>query len=343
MRILVIGGTRFIGPHVVRYLSAEGHEVVLFHRGHTEADLPVEVKHIRGDRERLADSADELRGCAPQVVLDMIAATEQDAQSVMSTFRGVAQRIVALSSQDVYRAYGVLIGIESGPTEPVPLSEDAPLRRKLYPYRDQAAGPDDRSYHYEKILAERAFMSDPELPGTVLRLPMVYGPRDRQHRLFEFLKRMDDRRPAILLGEGLAAWRWTRGYVENVAAAVALAVTDQRATGRIYNVGETDALSMADWVGEIGRAAGWNGEVAVVPEGRLPPHLTAHVDTAQHLVADTGRMRRELGYDEPVSRGDGLLRTIAWERAHPPEEIDLRQFDYAAEDVVLAELQTHGG
>lgn len=343
MRILVIGGTGFTGPHVVRRLSAMGHEVVLFHRGRTEADLPVGVKRIRGDRERLADSADQLRGCAPQVVLDMIAATEQDAQSVMSAFKGIAQRVVALSSQDVYRAYGMLIGIESGPAEPVPLSEDAPLRRKLYPYRDQAAGPDDRSYHYEKILAERAFMSDPELPGTVLRLPMVYGPRDRQHRLFEFLKRMDDGRPAILLGKGLAGWRWTRGYVENVAAALALAVTDERAIGRIFNVGEADALSTAEWVREIGRAAGWNGEVVAVPEGRLPPHLTTDVNTVQHLVADTGRIRRELGYDEPVSRDETLVRTIAWERAHPPDEVDLRQFDYAAEDAVLAELETDGG
>jgi nucleoside-diphosphate-sugar epimerase len=43
------------------------------------------------------------------------------------------------------------------------------------------------------------------LPGTVLRLPTVYGPGDYQHRLFEYLKRMDDGRPAILLGEGVAS------------------------------------------------------------------------------------------------------------------------------------------
>ena len=63
------------------------------------------------------------------------------------------------------------------------------------------------------------------LPGTVLRLPTVYGPGDYQHRLFEYLKRMDDGRPAIPLGEGVASWRWTHGYVEDVALAVVLAVT----------------------------------------------------------------------------------------------------------------------
>ncbi|HCJ33637.1 MAG TPA: NAD-dependent dehydratase, partial [Ktedonobacter sp.] len=53
-------------------------------------------------------------------------------------------------------------------------------------------------------------MSDPMLPGTILRLPMMYGPRDKQHRLFEYLKRMDDQRLAIILGEAYARWRWPR-------------------------------------------------------------------------------------------------------------------------------------
>ena len=86
-------------------------------------------------------------------------------------------------------------------------------------------------------------MSEPELPGTILRFPMVYGPCDRQHRTFEYLKRMDDGRPVILLDEGQAEWRWTKGYVENLALAVVLAVTDERAAGRIYHVGERETLT----------------------------------------------------------------------------------------------------
>ena len=61
-------------------------------------------------------------------------------------------------------------------------------------------------------------MDDRELPGTVLRLPMVYGPGDPLHRLFPILKRIDDGRPALLLDERMAQWRATRGFVENVAA-----------------------------------------------------------------------------------------------------------------------------
>ena len=60
---------------------------------------------------------------------------------------------------------------------------------------------------------------------------MVHGPRDYQHRLFPYLKRMDDGRPAIVLDEDRARMRVTRGYVEDVAAAIALAATDPRASG----------------------------------------------------------------------------------------------------------------
>ncbi len=110
---------------------------------------------------------------------------------------------------------------------------------------------------YDKIAVERVVLANADLPGTVLRLPMVYGPGDSQHRLFEYLKRMDDNRPTIPVDEGLASWRWTRGYVENVAAAVALAATNPRATGRVYNVGEDKGRSTIEWIEEIGGAAGW--------------------------------------------------------------------------------------
>jgi nucleoside-diphosphate-sugar epimerase len=269
MRILVIGGTRFVGPPVVRRLVEQGHQVAVFHRGKTEAELPQEVEHLHGDRTRLPEFRDAVRRFGPEVALDMAAYTEAEAQTVGEAVRGVARRIVGVSSMDVYWAYGRFHGTEPGPPEPVPLSEDAPLRERHYPYRGEGRGLDD----YEKILVERVVMSSRDIAGTVLRLPMVYGPGDYQHRLFVDLKRMDDARPAILLAEDVARWRWTRGYVEDVAAAIALATTDDRAAGRVYNVGEADALSYAEWVERLGRAAGWRGRVVALPGERLPAHL----------------------------------------------------------------------
>jgi nucleoside-diphosphate-sugar epimerase len=340
MRILIIGGTRFIGPYVVRRLvEAGGHSVTLFHRGETKADLPPSVNHIYGKRRDLSSFAAEFKSLAPDVVLDMIPYTKEEAHTLMRVFKNVARRVVAISSADVYRAYGRLLRLETGEPDAVPLDENAPLRESFYPYRAQAVGTEDFKYHYDKILVERTVMSDKHLPGTVLRLPAVYGVGDPQHRLFGYLKRMDDNRPAIFLEEEQARWRWTRGSVENVADAIALVVTDNRAVNRIYNVGERDALAEADWVRSIGQAAGWDGQVVTVPKSSLLEHLAANVDYAHHLFTDTTRLREELGYDEHISREDALRRTITWERANLPAEVFPAEIEYAAEDELLAKLK----
>ena len=342
MRILVIGGTRFMGPQVVRNLNEQDHDITLFHRGQTHADLPQGIKELHGDRHSLSTSASELRKLAPDVVLDMIPFSEHDAQQLMNTFIGIAGRVVAISSQDVYRAFGRVNRKESGPPDPLPITEDSPLRENLYPYRGVTPRqPDDSGRwmdDYDKILVERLVMSNPNLPGTVLRLPAVYGPGDYQHRLFHFLKRMDDNRPAILLDENVARWRWTHGYVEDIASAIVLAVTDDRARGRIYNLGEPYTLTMAEWISSIGHLAGWQGRVITLPKDRLPTHLVEDIDASQDIVVDTTRIRKELEYREQVDPDEALRRTIVWERAHPPEKIDPKEFDYAAEDAALSKM-----
>ena len=338
MRILIIGGTAFTGPHVVRQLVREGHEVVLFHRGQTDAKLPKAVRRILGDRREWEDHKTELRRVEPELILDAIPMGPQSAWDVITTFSGIARRVVALSSQDVYRAYGTLIGLNEGPVETAPLTEDAPLRSLLYPYRGRAQSAEDRMYNYEKILPERLYLGDPGLDATILRLPMIYGPRDRQQRTFEYLKRMDDGRPYILLGKAMAEWRWTKGYVTDVAQAIALAVTHEQAAGRVYNVGEPETPTELEWVQAIGLAAGWNGQIALIPSSLVPAFLDAGINTDQPLVTDTTRIREELGYAERLPREQALRQTVDWQRGNPPEQIDGSRFDYAAEDELLAEL-----
>jgi nucleoside-diphosphate-sugar epimerase len=236
----------------------------------------------------------------------------------------------------VYRAYGCLLGLEEGPPATAPFDEDSPLRTALYPYRDGCKEPSDLAFNYEKILVEHAVMSDAQLPGTILRLPAVYGPGDHSHRMSEYLKRVDDGRRVILFGQAHAQWRWTRGYVENVADAIALVVADDRAAGRIYNVGEPVALGEAEWARAIGKAAGWQGEVVVMPDEELPAHLRAPYHYEHHLECDTSRIRAELEYAERIAQSDAIAATVAWERANPPDRIDAERFDYAAEDAALA-------
>ncbi|HMA44998.1 MAG TPA: NAD-dependent epimerase/dehydratase family protein, partial [Gemmatimonadales bacterium] len=102
-RVLVLGGTGFIGRFVVARLYGAGHEIVVFRRG-TPAELPRGVRQLSGDRRHLAAHAAELRGVAPEVVIDMIASSGASARDLVDVFRGVARRSVVVSSMDVYRA-----------------------------------------------------------------------------------------------------------------------------------------------------------------------------------------------------------------------------------------------
>ena len=332
MKILAIGATGFLGPHVVQRLIRMGHEVVVFHRGKTEADILDSVRQICGDRNDLPEHQDVFETFAPDVVLDVIPYTEAQARQAVDVFGGLADRLVALSSSDVYRNYDGWRGESAHSPDGIPLDEDAPLREHLYPYRGYDGLDFEYADDYDKIRVEHVVREAPGLPATVLRLPKIYGPRDDQHWFASHLKRMADGRPFILLGETQANWRWTHGYVENVAAAIARAVIDSRASGRVYNVGERETPTEANRIRELGDALGWEGQVITLPEKDLPDHLQAPFDWSYKLVTDTSRIREELGFEDPVDWNDALRRTAEWERAHLSEVVPQKQLDYEAEE-----------
>lgn len=338
MRVLLIGGNGFIGRFVAANLQKQGHDVAIFHRG-TTPDVPVGVSEILGNRRELQVSAAALKRFRPDIVVDFVISSGPQADELMKVFRGATRRIVMLSSIDVYRAIGIANGTEDGPLQDLPLTEESELRRNLHPYSAESMqmllkvfpwATDD----YDKIPAERAVMSDPELPGTVVRLPMIYGPGDPLHRFYPIVKRISDGRRYLIFAETLAAWRSPRGYVENVAAAIVLAATDARAAGRIYNVCEEPAFSELEWARKIAIAMQWNGEFIVLPVDRTPPHLLRPGNAAQHWTATSARIRRELGYIEPRPLDESIRCTIQWELENPPS-LPLVQFDYRAEDDAL--------
>lgn len=260
MRVLVIGGTHFIGPHVVRRLRERGADVTILHRTNCG-----DAAHIHADRSHASGSWD--------AIVDMFAMTEGDARAIAN----VEGRVVVASSGDVYRQYDRVRGVEQGPSE-VPLTEESPLRTNLFPYGGE----------YEKILVERVVR---ERGGTILRLPAVYGPGDARMR--EWIGAI------VSMSEPQTRWRWTRGYVENVADAIALAALDPRAAGKTYNVGDADAPSEKEWVQMLG------GRLNIVKESPLP------FDWRYDLVTDTSAIRRDLGYMERVGREEAIARTIA--------------------------------
>ena len=124
------------------------------------------------------------RRFGPDVVLDMIQITEQDAINVTGVFRGVARRIVAVSSQDVYLAWGCVRGVDTGLTDPH-IHEDSPLRQSRYMYRGVPlpAYSEWDLENYDKILVERVFQDCVDLPATIVRLPMVWSGRSGAPRV----------------------------------------------------------------------------------------------------------------------------------------------------------------
>jgi len=188
---------------------------------------------------------------------------------------------------------------------------------------------------YDKVAVEEGAGSDPDFPVTILRYPAVHGPGDPQHRLYQLIRRMDDRRPAILVQDAMADWRWMRGYSEDCAHALTLAVESEEHAGRTYHVAWRDALSLEEWIAKVAEVVGWNGRVVRAPHAQLPESMRFDGNFDQHFVVDSSRIRDELGYAEVVDERTALERTIEWERANPPDGFEV---DYDAEDAVLASL-----
>jgi len=324
MRVFLIGGTRFTGPALIEQLVAGGHVVMCVHRGKTSASLPESVRKIIADRNDLAALRPVMDEFGPDVVVDMFAFSATDAEAGCILLRDRVGKVIVLSSIDVYLAYGRIHRTEPGPIQATPLTEESELRQT-----DQPEGP--RS---DKLSVERIYRECPELPVTILRLPAIYGARDHHRRLRCYLKRMDDRRPAILIGESVAGWKFSRGHVENVAHAIKLAIEHDHTPNQTFNVAEPIAMTETEFIKAIGKAAEWNGQILAVPDGELPEHLKFKVDFRQNWDVDSSKIRSELDYTELIDTPTAIQKTIEWERQNPPE-VESTPFDYDAEDQAL--------
>jgi 2'-hydroxyisoflavone reductase len=159
MRLLVIGGTVFVGRAVVERALARGDEVTLFHRGEHGAELFGEVERILGDRH---EDLGRLAGRAWDLVVDTCAFHPGDLAAVD------CERYVLVSTAGVYRDW---------PEHPVP-DEDAPLHE---------SGDD---YSAQKAATERA--AEALMPGRVaaVRPGIIFGPHENIGRLPWWLDRM---------------------------------------------------------------------------------------------------------------------------------------------------------
>ncbi|MYZ47039.1 NAD-dependent epimerase/dehydratase family protein [Propylenella binzhouense] len=292
MKVLLIGGTRFIGAHVARRLHDAGAEIAAFHRGSSANRILPDIEHVLDPKAEypVTDFPERLRRDW-DVVVHMVAMGKADAEAAVRAFRGRTGRLVLISSCDVYRAYGRLTKAEPGPPDPLPLTEDDPLRSALYPYRGMEAQLGAFAHDYEKILAEQTVQGAAGLDWTVLRLPKVYGAEDNGDLSTVY---------------GFAAapeWRWTHGHVENVAAAIVTAATHLAARNEIFNVGEESTPTMRE------RLSWLPARDSELPD---PPPF----DFRQSLVIDTSKIRSRLGYTDVIDEKAAML-ALATSRLRP--------------------------
>jgi hypothetical protein len=126
---------------------------------------------------------ESIRQFSPDVIIDLILSSAEQARQLVNEFHEITRRVIAISSMDVYRAWGILHGREPGLLESLPLTEDSPVRtvRQLYPPETVRMMQSIFTWvdeHYDKIAVEETIMNDRRVSGTVLRLPMVYGAGD---------------------------------------------------------------------------------------------------------------------------------------------------------------------
>ncbi len=319
MKVVVLGGTRFIGRAIVEELAAAGHELLIVHRGNLEPDDLPPVRHLHAERMELAAHRNELAAFKPDASIDCRALTRADSEAALDALPG-GLRLVVISSIDVYRAFGALN--EDRETDPVPLDEDSPVRPNRYPYRGQMPGMDD----YDKLDVEDVYLSR---GATSVRLPMVYGERDYQRREEFILRRLRAGRNRIPFGAG--TWLACRAYVRDVARGVHLVLSIPAAAGQVFNLCEDRTYSMRMWSRMILDAAGSDAELVRVADELLPEDLKPTGTMTQHIAGSAHKARSMLGW--ATSDPEAALRTtVRWHLANPPPDPDL---DFRSDDRAL--------
>ncbi|MDB5539475.1 MAG: hypothetical protein JWQ89_1202 [Devosia sp.] len=318
MTIAIIGGTGFLGTATARRLKERGHDVLAVARGKSPVALHEGVRFEKADRMDGSKLAELLKANGVSAVIDIFALTLRNTQPVIEAAASAGARYVLVSSTDVYSNYGGLLKKESPAVRPEPATEDSPLRTLRYPYRGNDRRPkgveDELFEDYDKIPIEEFALAHGAPEATVMRLPMIFGPEDKQHRFGWAIKGAKKGEPFRLDKRG-AAWLNSYAYIDDVAEALALAATLPEAAGRTYNVAQRNVRTQADWARTILTLMGHDRDIVLVDaeaNGVLADRAESS-DLSYPLTLDSARIRAELGYSEIVPEEQALRRTIDWE------------------------------
>jgi nucleoside-diphosphate-sugar epimerase len=314
MRVVFLGGTGPIGTATAAVAAAAGDEFFVAHSGAHEGPPDLPAVHLHGSRDELLAHHGPVEAIRPDVVIDSFfggpnpgATSEKASQLCEFATRAGIQRVVAISSTDVYR-YCWQAGLDGGhgltffPSDPLPLTERSPLR-----------GPHSTEHHlaaiHDNVRMEEALRSSGyEGSLTVLRLGMVYGKFDRTREASLVEKVKARQRTLELPARG--AQFFARVAVERVAhAALAVAQTSGSAFDAI-NVVDPYGWTYAGLAAEVGQMLGWQWDpvdVSFDPAAE-PAHPFA---LASPCIFDDRKLRELVDADKPDPRA-ALEELVQW-------------------------------
>ncbi len=188
MQILVLGGTQFVGRHIVEALVEAGHSVSVFNRGRTPDELPVPVERLRGDRDAGISGLDALTGRTWDVCVDVSGYKPRQVRSSAEALRDRVGRYVFLSAVSVY-----------GDPEFGPVDESHPLAT---PLNEDVTEITNATYGPLKVACEEIVQD--LFPGrcTLLRPQIVAGPHDPFDRFSYWVRRAGQGGDMLVPGDG---------------------------------------------------------------------------------------------------------------------------------------------
>lgn len=318
MKVLVTGATGFVGSHLVEALRRRNAEVTALVRstGKAQAVERQGVRLVAGD---LHDPAALERAAAGQDVVFHVAglvAARDEAEFLRTNREGTAGLLEAAGRAGVGRFVLVSSMAAGGPSAPGrPHTGSEPPRPVT-------------AYGRSKLAAEQLVRTGP-VPWTILRPPMVYGPRDREVLKVFRLARLGI---APVFGEGTQELSAVHGA--DLARALVAAAMAERAAGRLYYACHPETFTSAAFVRSVGAALGRSVRVLRLPRplgsaalsvtgaaARLsgrPTILTPDKGNEFFQAAWTGDPRplvEETGWSPEFSLESGLAHTYAWYRS----------------------------
>ena len=307
MRILMMGGTRFIGVYLTQLLVEQGHEVVLFNRGNHPA--PVEgVLQIKGDRTQ-SDQIEKLSKEHFDAIFDNNGRELSDTQPLAEMFKDRVQHFVYMSSAGVYLPSDQLPHIEGDPVDP-------------------------KSRHRGKHETE-ANLAQLGLPFTAIRPTYIYGPQNYNELEGWFFDRIVRDRPIPIPGNGLHITQL--GHVKDLAKAMYHVLGSSQAIGQIYNVSGDRYVTFDGLARACAEAAGKSANTVQLvhydPSVFNFGKRKSFPIRVQHFFASVNKAITELGWHPEFDLISGLKDSF--HNDYLASGRDTAQVDFSVDDEIL--------